>query len=166
MKQLSGMDAGFLKQEYGNQRPYVAALAIYDPSTAPGGAVRFKSILEFFTERSSKAALFRRRLAHVPLDLDRPYWVEEGTVDIEYHVRHIALPKPGDWRQLMIQIARIQSRELDLSKPTWEVYIIEGLDNIPDVPVGSFAMYIKLHHAAVDGGAATALIKALIMAPG
>jgi len=161
VKQLSGLDTGFLMQEHGNQRPYIAALAIYDPSTAPGGSVRFKAILDFFTQRVSEAALFRRRLAHVPLDLDRPYWVEEGSIDVEYHVRHIALPQPGDWRQLMIQIARIQSRALDLAKPTWEAYIIEGLDNIPDVPTGSFAMYIKLHHAAVDGGAGTALIKAL-----
>jgi diacylglycerol O-acyltransferase len=155
------MDVGFLKQERGNQRPNVGALAIYDPSTAPGGAVRFKAILDFFTQRSARASVFRRRLAHVPMGLDRPYWIEEGTIDVEYHVRHIALPQPGDWRQLMIQIARIQSRAMDLTKPAWEVYIIEGLDNIPDVPRGSFAMYIKLHHSAVDGGAGSALIKML-----
>jgi diacylglycerol O-acyltransferase len=76
-------------------------------------------------------------------------------------VRHIALPQPGDWRQLMIQIARIHSRPLDMTKPLWEAYIIEGLDNIPGIPPGSFGVYIKFHHAAVDGEAGAVIIKAL-----
>ena len=161
MKQLTGMDNLFLTQESGNQRAHVAGLAIYDPSTAPGGKVRFKDILEFFTKRLDKSAVFRRRLVRAPLNLDRPYWVEEKDIDVEYHVRHIALPHPGDWRQLMIQVARIHARPLDLSKPAWEVYIIEGLDNVPGLPVGSFALYIKIHHSAVDGQAGAALLGGL-----
>ena len=161
MKQLSGMDNLFLAMDQGHQHMHVAGLGIYDPSTAPGGKVRFKSILNFFVSRLHASKVFRRRLVCVPQDLDRPYWIEDGEIDVEYHVRHIALPQPGDWRQLMIQIARIHSRPLDMTKPLWEAYIIEGLDNIPGIPPGSFGVYIKFHHAAVDGEAGAVIIKAL-----
>ena len=87
----------------------------------------------------------------VPLSLDRPYWIESADLDIEFHVRHIALPHPGDWRQLMIQVARIHSRPLDRSRPLWEAYVIEGLDKIPGLPKGSFAVFSKIHHAVIDG---------------
>jgi diacylglycerol O-acyltransferase len=155
------MDNMFLHLEHGNQYLHVAALGIYDPSTAPGGFVRFKDILSFFEARLDTAPVFRRRLVTVPFDLDRPYWVEDDNVDVEFHVRHIALPAPGDWRQLCIQVARIHSRPLDRSKPLWEAYVIEGLDNIPGIPKGSFAFYTKFHHAAIDGEGGTEVLKAI-----
>jgi len=161
MKLLSGVDSLFLHMEQGNQYMHVAGLGIYDPSTAPGGKVRFKQILDFFSRRLDTAKVFRRRLVTTPLGLDRPYWIDEGEIDTEYHVRHIALPQPGDWRQLMIQVARIHSRPLDRSRPLWEVYVIEGLDNIPGIARGSFALYIKFHHAGVDGEAGTEILKAI-----
>ena len=161
MKQLSGTDNLFLRLERGNQHMHVAALGIYDPATAPNGFVRFKDILGFFESRLDSAPVFRRRLATVPFGLDRPYWVEEEHVDVEFHVRHIALPHPGDWRQLCIQVARIHSRPLDHSKPLWEAYVIEGLNNIPGIPPGSFAFYTKFHHAAIDGEGGTEVLKAI-----
>jgi len=161
VKQLSGMDNMFLRLEHGNQYLHVAGLGIYDPSTAPGGFVRFKDILKFFEARLDSAPVFRRRLVTVPLDLDRPYWIEDPDVDVEYHVRHVALPQPGDWRQLCIQVARIHSRPLDRSKPLWEAYVIEGLDNIPGIPHGSFAFYTKFHHAAIDGEGGTEVMRAI-----
>jgi len=161
MKQLSGTDNMFLRLERDNQYMHVAALGIYDPSTSPGGFVRFKDILAFFESRLDSAPVFRRRLVTVPFDVDRPYWIEEGDVDVEFHVRHIALPHPGDWRQLCIQVARIHSRPLDRSKPLWEAYVIEGLENIPGIPKGSFAFYTKFHHAAIDGEGGTEVLKAI-----
>jgi len=161
VKQLSGMDNMFLRLEHGNQHMHVAALGLYDPSTAPGGFVRFKDILKFFESRLDTAPVFRRRLVTVPFDLDRPYWIEDDDVDVEFHVRHVALPAPGDWRQLCIQVARIHSRPLDRSKPLWEAYVIEGLDNIPGIPRGSFAFYTKFHHAAIDGEGGTEVLKAI-----
>jgi len=155
------MDNMFLRLEHGNQYLHVASLGIYDPSTAPDGFVRFKDILRFFESRLDVAPVFRRRLVTVPFDLDRPYWIEDDDVDVEFHVRHIALPAPGDWRQLCIQVARIHSRPLDRSKPLWEAYVIEGLDNIPGVPKGSFAFYAKFHHAAIDGEGGTEVLKAI-----
>ncbi len=151
----------FLHLEHGNQYLHVAALGIYDPATAPGGFVRFKDILKFFESRLDTAPVFRRRLVTVPFDLDRPYWIEDEHVDVEFHVRHVALPAPGDWRQLCIQVARIHSRPLDRSKPLWEAYVIEGLDHIPGIPKGSFAFYTKFHHAAIDGEGGTEVMKAI-----
>ena len=151
MHQLSGMDSSFLYMETGNTPMHIGSLAIYDQSTAPGGKVSFKEILQFFDERLHKARAFRQRLARVPLSLDHPYWVEDPDFDLEFHVRHIALPAPGDWRQLCIQAARLHARPLDRNKPLWEAYVIEGLDNVAGVPKGSFALVTKIHHAAIDG---------------
>ena len=161
MKQLSGLDNVFLQLERGNQHMHVAGLAIYDPGSAAEGRVRFKDVLRFFEARLDASPIFRRRLVTVPVAADRPYWVEDAVIDVEFHVRHIALPQPGDWRQLCIQVARIHSRPLDRSKPLWEAYVIEGLDNIPGLPRGSFALYVKFHHCALDGEAGTEIVKAI-----
>ena len=151
LKQLSGLDTMFLYLEKKRTPLEVSSLQIYDPSTAPGGKVRFKEILATFESRLDRAKVFKRKLLEVPFSLDHPYWVEDKDFDIEYHVRHISLPKPGDWRQLMIQISRLQSQHLDRSKPLWEVYMIEGLDNVEGVNKGCFGMFMKMHHATIDG---------------
>ncbi|MEH6583552.1 MAG: wax ester/triacylglycerol synthase family O-acyltransferase [Halioglobus sp.] len=151
MKQLGILDSAFLNLEQINTPQHVGGMGIYDPSTAPGGFVRFKQVISTFERRLGENPLFRTRLVEVPGGLDRPYWVKDANFDVEFHLRHIALPHPGDWRQLCIQVARLHSRPLDLSRPLWEAYIIEGLDNIPNLPAGSFAVYTKMHHALVDG---------------
>ena len=151
MQQLSGLDSSFLYLETGSTPMHIGSLSIYDQSTAPGGRVTFKEILSFFSERLHKARAFRQRLVRVPLSLDHPYWIEDPDFDLEFHVRHIALPAPGDWRQLCIQAARLHARPLDRNKPLWEAYVIEGLDNVEGVPKGSFALVTKIHHAAIDG---------------
>lgn len=107
MLQLSGQDASFVYMETANTPMHIGSVGIYDPATAPGGFVRFKDILRFIESRMGSARSFRQRLVRVPFDLDHPYWIEDPEFDIEYHVRHIALPKPGDWRQLCIQVARL-----------------------------------------------------------
>lgn len=151
MLQLSGQDASFVYMETPSTPMHIGSIAIYDPSTAPGGFVRFKDILAFIESRLGGARSFRQRLVRVPFDLDHPYWIEDPDFDLEYHVRHIALPRPGDWRQLCIQAARLHARAMDLSKPLWEFTVIEGLDNIPGLPPGCFALVSKVHHAAIDG---------------
>ncbi|MEM9172911.1 MAG: wax ester/triacylglycerol synthase family O-acyltransferase [Pseudomonadota bacterium] len=151
MEQLSGLDASFLYMETTNTPMHIGSLCIYDQSTAPGGMVRFKDILAFYEERLHRTKVFRRRLARVPMSLDHPYWIEDPDFDLEFHVRHIALPRPGDWRQLCIQTARLHARAMDLNRPLWEVYVIEGLDAVQGVPKGSFAVVTKVHHAAIDG---------------
>lgn len=151
MRQLTGLDASFLYLETNNAPMHIAGLSIYDPSTAPGGKVRFKQIVENIASRVHRVQAMTSRLVTVPLRLDHPYWVSDGTFDPEYHVRHIALPAPGDWRQLCILVSRIHARSLDRSRPLWEAYVIEGLDNVEGYPKGCFAVYTKMHHAAIDG---------------
>ena len=164
MQQLSGLDAMFLYQELDNAPMHIAGLAIYDPSTTPDKFVRFKDILKTFEDRLHLSPVFRRRLVNVPLNLDHPYWIEDPNFDLEFHVRHIALPKPGDWRQLCIQVARLHARPLDLNRPLWEATVIEGLDNIPGVPEGSYAVYTKTHHAAVDGARSVHIARSMLSA--
>jgi diacylglycerol O-acyltransferase len=151
MQQLTGLDASFLYLETPNAPMHISGLAIYDQSTAAGGKVRFKDVIDSTARRIRRVQSLTRRLATVPLGLDHPYWISDGTFDPEFHIRHMALPKPGDWRQLCIQIARIHARPLDRGRPLWEMYVIEGLDNVEGYPKGSFAIFTKMHHAAVDG---------------
>ncbi|MEP5764548.1 MAG: wax ester/triacylglycerol synthase family O-acyltransferase [Halieaceae bacterium] len=161
MKQLGILDSAFINLEQGNTPQHVGGLGIYDPSTAPGGFVRFKQVIANFEQRLGRLPLFRTRLVEVPGGVDRPYWVKDANFDVEFHLRHIALPEPGDWRQLCIQVARLHARPLDLSRPLWEAYIIEGLDNIPNLPEGSFAVYTKMHHSLVDGAGGASFMAAL-----
>ncbi|ANO51626.1 WS/DGAT/MGAT family O-acyltransferase [Woeseia oceani] len=161
MQQLTGLDSSFLHMETGSTPMHIGSLAVYDQSTAPDGHVTFKQILHFFEQRLHKARAFRQRLIRVPLSLDHPYWIEDPDFDLEFHVRHIALPKPGDWRQLCIETARIHSRPLDMRKPLWEAWVIEGLDNVKQLPKGSFALLLKVHHAAIDGVSGAEIAEAI-----
>jgi WS/DGAT/MGAT family acyltransferase len=155
MRQLRGEDARFVYAETGHANSNITLIHIYDPSTAPGGRVRFKGLLKHIESRLHLSPVFRQRLLHVPLELDYPYWIEDERFDLEYHVRHVALPDPGDWRQFCIQASRIHARPLDMTRPLWELYLVEGLDAFLDLPPDSFAILTKIHHAAIDvrGGA-------------
>jgi WS/DGAT/MGAT family acyltransferase len=150
MQQLAAHDAAFLYSDTAHSNSNVSLIHIYDQSTAPGGKVRFKTLLAHIESRLHRSPVFRQKLKRVPLELDYPYWIEDEHFDLEYHVRHIALPKPGDWRQFCIQASRIHARPLDLARPLWEIYVIEGLDSLLDLPQGSFALLTKIHHAAID----------------
>lgn len=161
MQQLQGMDSSFVALESPNSPMHIGNLLIYNPETAPGGFVRFKDIIEFFRSRLQLSKTMRQRLVRVPFDLDYPYWIEDPDFDLEYHLRHVALPKPGDWRQLCIQTARIHARPLDLNRPPWEFTVVEGLDNVPGYPPGCFAFVTKVHHAAIDGMSGIDLMEAI-----
>ena len=161
MEQLQGMDASFVAMETPSSPMHIGSILIYDPSTAPGGFVRFKDILRFYEERMRFSKTMRQKLVKVPFNVDYPYWVEDADFDLEYHVRHVALPTPGDWRQLNIQAARLFARPLDLSRPPWEMTVVEGLDNVPGIPKGSYAIVSKVHHSAIDGMSGIDLMQAL-----
>ncbi len=150
MRQLSALDAEYIDSDNEHANSNVTLVHIYDQTTAPGGLVRFKQILAHVESRLDRMPFLRRKVVRVPLNLDYPYWVEDDSFTLEHHVRHIALPKPGDWRQFCIQSSRIHARPLDRNRPLWEMYVIEGLDSFLDLPVGSFAILFKIHHAVVD----------------
>ena len=108
------------------------------------------------TERLHLLPTFRWRLVQVPLGLDHPYWVDDPSVEVDYHVRELALPSPGDDRQLAEQVARIAARPLDRSHPLWEMYVIHGLQD------GAVALFTKMHHAAVDGASGAEVMGVLL----
>jgi diacylglycerol O-acyltransferase len=159
MEQLSSIDAAYIYAENPKRPMHVTTATIYDPSTAPQGKVRLKEIMGLFERAVYSVPMFRQRLVEVPMGLDEPYWIEDPDFDIEYHVRHVALPKPGDWRQFYIQVARINTRRLDRTRPLWEVYVIEGLNHLEGVPAHSFAIVMKLHYAALNGDALRSLFR-------
>ena len=161
MEQLSSIDASFIQAENPGLPMHISSVSIYDPSTATSGSVRFKDILYVYEQAMFEVPLLRRRLLEIPGNMDFPLWREDPDVDVEFHVRHIALPKPGDWRQFHIQLARLHSRQLDMKRPLWEVYVIEGLNDLEGIPPGSFAILQKLHHAAIDGASVLRLFNFL-----
>ena len=162
MKKLGAMDVAFLDVERPNTPPLVGVLIILDPATAPDHFVRHRDILSYVERRLHLAPNLRKRLVHNPLRIDEPRLVDDPDFDLEFHVRHLALPRPRDRRQLAILNARLMSRPMDLQRPLWELYVIEGLEEIPEYPKDAYAIVLKLHHAAFDGAAGMASIWALM----
>lgn len=146
MRQLTSLDAQFLALENSRTHGHVGSLAVYDPSTAPGGRIAVGDLRRMLRERLHLLTPFRWRLVEVPFSLDHPYWAEVSDVDLDYHVREIALPSPGNMRQLAEQAARIYERRMDRSRPLWEMYLIHGVENGTKV-----GLLTKVHHAALDG---------------
>ena len=156
MRQLASLDAQFLAIEDARTAGHVAALLILDPGPAPGGRLTLKAVRELVASRLHMLRPLRERMVGVPFNLAHPYWIEDPDFDLDFHLRELALPPPGDERQLAEQIARIHSRSLDRSRPLWELYLIHGLDR------GRVGLLIKVHHAAIDGAAGLELLGALL----
>jgi len=162
MEQLSSLDASFLYLETPTIHMNVSGLLIFDPNSGsePLTYERFREIL---SRRLHLAPTFRRRIVEVPFDMDRPYWVDDPHFDLDYHLRHIAVPPPGNERQLFDLFGRIIGRHLVRKKPLWEMYYVEGLgDDIPGVPPGCIAWLTKVHHACIDGVSGVDLLMALL----
>ena len=161
MRQLSASDWTMVAIDTPQAHNTIGLVGIYDTSTCSDGPPGYDEVLDYIEARLHVAESFRERILHVPLGLDRPYWVRDGDFDLEYHVRQIALPRPGSWRQFCTQIARIHARPLDLSRPPWELYLIDGLDGIDHVPPGSISVFLRVHHAAIDGVAGAEILTAI-----
>jgi WS/DGAT/MGAT family acyltransferase len=155
MQQLTGLDASFLAMETPAMYGHIGSICVLDPTTAPT-PITLASVTDLVESRLHMIPPFRRRLVDVPLGLDMPYWIEDPDFDIEYHVRELALPAPGDDAQLAEQAARLHARHLDRRRPLWELYLIHGLAG------GKIAMYTKVHHAAIDGVSGNDILTALL----
>ena len=156
MRQLTSLDAQFLAVESAATYGHVGGLAVYDPSTAPGGEVTVKDICRLVGERLHLLPPFRWRLVPVPFGLDLPYWVEDPDFDIDFHIRESAVPPPGDDRRLGETVARIFARPLDRSHPLWELYLIHGLEG------GRVALLTKVHHSVADGISGNEILSVLL----
>jgi diacylglycerol O-acyltransferase len=140
LDRLTAVDASFLAQEGPASHMHIGGLVICE-GPAPG----YDEMLDHIRTRLHLVPRYRQRLAEPPLETGRPLWVDDPTFNLEYHVRQTALPAPGAEGQLMRQVARIMSQQLDRSKPLWEMWIVEGLED------GGFAVISKTHHALIDG---------------
>jgi diacylglycerol O-acyltransferase / wax synthase len=144
MRRLGGLDAAFLYGETPSWHMHVSGLLVADPSTARGG-FSFQRLRDVTAERLPMMPQFRWKLQHVPFGLDRPGWVEEDDFDLDYHIRHIAVPAPGGPKELGALVGDLVSHKLDRSKPLWEMWMIEGLEH------GHVAVLTKIHHSIIDG---------------
>jgi diacylglycerol O-acyltransferase / wax synthase len=155
MQQLTGLDASFLALETANATGHVGGVCILDPSSAPR-PLTLARLTEVLAERLPLVPVLRRKLLNVPFGLDQPYWMDDPHFDIEYHIREIALPRPGSAAQLTEQVSRLHARPLDRSRPLWEIYLITGLAK------RRIAVYTKIHHAAIDGVSGAELLTVLL----
>jgi WS/DGAT/MGAT family acyltransferase len=155
MQQLTGLDAAFLALDSPTAYGHVGSVSILDPPEG-GEALTLERLTELIESRLHLVPPFRRRLVEVPFGLDQPYWIEDPDFDIEFHVRELALPAPGDDHQLAVQAVRLHARPLDRRRPLWETYLIHGLQG------GRQAIYVKVHHAAIDGVSGNDLLAALM----
>jgi diacylglycerol O-acyltransferase len=155
VQQLSGLDNTFLTMEAGGQLGHVGSLCMYDVKGLDGESL-YAAIERTLKERLHLLPPYRRRLAEVPLNLDHPYWIEDPDFDLDFHLRHIAVPPPGDDEQLASLVARIHGRALDRARPLWEMYVIEGLAS------GQVAIYTKIHHCTIDGVSGAEMMQVLL----
>ncbi|MEO1060614.1 MAG: wax ester/triacylglycerol synthase family O-acyltransferase [Actinomycetota bacterium] len=155
MQQLTGVDSGFLSMETRHQFGHVSSVTVFDPGDRSGGA-GFEATRQLILDRLHLLEPFRRRLVEVPFGLDHPYWIEDPDFDVDFHVRHIAVPAPGEREQLAELVARLIARPLDRSRPLWEYYVIEGLQG------GRIAHLNKIHHATIDGASGAQMLAKLL----
>ena len=154
---LSALDASFLDLETPAVHMHVGSVGLFDPGplARADGGLHFERVCELAEAALRRAPRFRQKLAFVPLT-GRPVWVDDERFNLLYHLRHTALPVPGDVRRLKRLVGRIMSQKLDRSKPMWELWIVEGLDD------GRFAVVSKVHHCLVDGISGVDLLSAFM----
>lgn len=158
MKQLSLIDSLFLYTEDARMPMHIGSLYIL----ASDGEKEFDldEFKQFFEERLHLTPVFRRRLIETPLNIGRPYWINDPDFNIDNHISHIALPKDGTRADFFKLVSQIYSQPLDRTKPLWSNTVITGLDNISSVPKNGFAIVSKVHHANIDGMSGAEIQKA------
>jgi WS/DGAT/MGAT family acyltransferase len=154
MEQLTGLDATFLYMETPSLHMHVSMVAVLDPSTVPGG-YSYEKLRAVVGARLALVPVFRRRLVEVPFRLGHPYWIDDRTFDLDFHMHRAALPAPGGIEELARFVGDVCSRQLDRSKPLWEMHVVEGLEH------GRVAMVSKIHHSTIDGVSGAELLAQL-----
>lgn len=151
MERLSGLDASFLYNETPTLHMHTLKYTVLDVSTVPGG-YDFERFQHELDRRLHLLPGFRRRIVQVPGQLHHPVWIEDANFDLAYHVRRIGVPPPGGREQMDEVIADIASWQLDRSRPLWEIWMLEGLED------GRVGFLAKIHHSVADGVAAAAML--------
>ncbi len=156
-ERLSAQDAFFLALEDTNCHQHVGAVLIFDatPLRAGDGRMDIDRVRQAIESKLEFVPRFRQRLAHVPYE-NHPVWIDDERFRVAYHVRHTALPRPGDERDLKRLVGRIMSQPLDRGRPLWEIWFVEGLDG------DRCALVSKTHHCMVDGVAGADLMSVIL----
>ncbi|HET8758343.1 MAG TPA: wax ester/triacylglycerol synthase domain-containing protein, partial [Solirubrobacteraceae bacterium] len=147
---LTAVDAGFLAQEGTNSHMHIGAVMVFE-----GPPPAFADFADHVRGRLHLVPRYRQKLAFPPLETGRPMWVDDPNFNLEYHLRHTGLPDPGSEEQLRALTARIHSQRLDRTKPLWELWLVQGLED------GRWGLISKTHHAVVDGVAGVDLATVL-----
>ncbi len=148
MDRMSPTDAGFYFAESENTPLHVGSVAVFE-----GPAPSYGDVIRLLLSKLPLVPRYRQRVRPVPFQLGRPLWVDDPHFQILYHVRHTAVPGPGSDEQLRNLAGRVLGQRLDLAKPLWELWLVEGLEN------GRWAIISKVHHCMVDGVAGTDLMQ-------
>ena len=150
LDRLSSVDAGFLHLEEDGAHMHIGALGVFEGP--PPSIEAFRAHID---ARLPQLPRYRQKIQLMPLGTGRPLWVEDSTFRLDYHVRHTALPGPGGEAELMTLVNRVIGQRLDRTKPLWELWLVEGLEN------GRWAIISKTHHAMVDGVSGVDLMSVL-----
>jgi WS/DGAT/MGAT family acyltransferase len=156
-ERLSALDNSFLGIEDGASHMHIGSIAVFEsgPFLTSEGGVDIERIRRLMESELHRVPRYRQRLRRTPF-FDQPVWVDDERFNLAYHVRHTHLPKPGDDRQLKRLAGRVMSQELDRTKPLWEMWVVEGLEE------GRFAIITKAHHCMIDGVGSVQLTGAML----
>src|SRR5262245_66633375 len=152
-ERMSTLDAGFFFVEDENTPMHVGSVAVFD-----GPPPSYGDVVRLLVSRLGDVPRYRQRVRTVPLHLGRPVWTDDPHFEILYHVRHSAVPAPGGAEQLRNLAGRVFAQRLDMAKPLWEMYLVEGLQD------NQWALISKVHHCMIDGVAGADLTATLLQA--
>lgn len=162
MRQLGGLDNLMIEGELPNVPMHMSALMIYETHGKRGATALYKALEVNFNELAiSHFPILRCRLEDVLLQLDKAYWVEDNNFAANYHIARVALPRPQNWQSLHSLFAQFHAQPLDHARPLWQVMMVEGLERVEGIARGSTALFLKIHHAVMDGKSALRLVTSL-----
>ena len=156
-ERLSFLDGSFLALESRTTHMHVAGAAIFEagPLSKPDGGIDIDKIKRFIESKLQHVPRYRQHLAWVPIEKN-PVWIDDDHFDLDYHVRHLSLPRPGSEEQLKAMIGRLLSQQLNRAKPLWELWVVEGIEG------DRFALVFKIHHCMIDGLSGVDLMAVLL----
>jgi len=161
MHMLSALDATFIYLESEHSPMAIGAVYVIDAKDAPK-SFSYRAWYSLVESRLKCSKVFRERLVEVPWDLSFPYWIRDPDFDLDTHLPRLILPAPGGIPELMQMAADTWGRVLNRERPLWDITFVEGLDSVPGIAKGSFALITRVHHAAVDGKASAEIMTALL----